>query len=62
MDTDAAIAACKAALKAHPGTPRYLYQLGRALVAARRYDEALPHLRSAVEAGYPKLNLVNPLV
>ncbi|RMD47398.1 MAG: sel1 repeat family protein, partial [Alphaproteobacteria bacterium] len=46
-----AIAACRLAVEARPGEPRYLYQLGRALQTRSR-AQALPVLRRAAQAGY----------
>jgi TPR repeat protein len=52
IDGPAAIAACKAAVAAKPGEPRYAYQLGRALARQKDYASAVPIYRKAAEAGY----------
>ena len=54
VDTDKAIAACRAAVEAHPEVARFHYQLGRALVyAADRAGESdevgMPHLQKAAD-------------
>ena len=61
----AALAACEAAVQRDPEVGRFHYQLGRALRALRRYDEAvvafehardLNHARAWVALGNAKLN------
>lgn len=49
---DQAIAACQAAVEEYPETPRFKYQLGRALDAAERYEEAATWYRSVAELPY----------
>lgn len=60
-----ALAACQAAVQRDPEVGRFHYQLGRALTALRRYDEAtaayeqareLDHARAWVALGNAKLN------
>lgn len=56
VDTARAIAACRAAVTAHPDVARFHYQLGRALVydADRNGGDAqvgMPHLLQAAELG-----------
>ncbi|MCP4382530.1 MAG: hypothetical protein GY798_14125 [Hyphomicrobiales bacterium] len=48
---DTAIAVCTAAVDAHPEERRYALQLGRALHAAERFDEAFDWYERAAEAG-----------
>jgi TPR repeat protein len=43
---------CQQAVKDHPGTPRFYYQLGRAYEASRRPKEALENYQKADAAGY----------
>ncbi|WP_346910359.1 tetratricopeptide repeat protein [uncultured Roseibium sp.] len=50
---DAAIAACRKALESYPGTPRFHFQLGRALEQKKQLPEAYEAYHSAAEAGYP---------
>ncbi|WP_346894381.1 hypothetical protein [uncultured Roseibium sp.] len=50
---DAAIAACRKALESYPGTPRFLFQLGRALEQKKQLAEAYEAYHTAAEAGYP---------
>lgn len=52
IGAEAAIAACTAAIEADDEAPRFVYQLGRALDAAGRTEEALAHYRRAADAGY----------
>jgi len=52
MDGGRAADACAEAVAEEPGNLRLVYQLGRALAAADREDEAEPHLRRAAMAGY----------
>lgn len=47
-----AITACRNALAAYPGTPRFHFQLGRALQMAKLYVEALEEFRAAADKGY----------
>jgi TPR repeat protein len=51
IDPDRAIAACSAAASSYPNERRIAFQLGRALYAARRYDEARRVLEGAAQAG-----------
>lgn len=48
----AALAACEAAAGDHAATPRFHYQLGRALAAAGRYAEARERFEGAAAEGY----------
>jgi TPR repeat protein len=61
IDTSAAIPACEAAIAAHPGVPRFVYQLGRAVEeggdharAAELYEEAAAagHVMGIYRLGY----------
>ncbi len=52
LEPDAAYAACKAAVEAHPENGRFLYQFGRAAQALRRYEEAKPAFEKAAELGH----------
>ncbi len=52
MDARAAIRACQAALATHPRSARLQFQLGRALIRARRRDEGLPYLFEAAGQNY----------
>lgn len=52
IDRAAAVEACTAAVKAHPGVNRFLYQLGRAHHARDGLDAAVPFYESAAEAGH----------
>lgn len=54
VDTDAAIAACQAAVAADPGNGRLNYQLARSLGYAGRGKEAAPYRDAAVRADYPQ--------
>lgn len=47
-----AISRCTAAVKEHPSTARFHFQLGRALWIAQRYKEAVSHLSQAGEMNY----------
>ena len=47
-----AISRCSAAVKEHPNTPRFHFQLGRALWIAQKYNEAVNHLSQAGEMNY----------
>lgn len=47
-----AISVCTAAIEEHPDTPRFHFQLGRALWMTQRYDEAVDHLSIAAEADH----------
>jgi len=53
MDGPAAVTACLAAAKAKPQDPRTVYQLGRALRAAKKYDNARTAYRLADSFGHP---------
>jgi TPR repeat protein len=47
-----AMAACEAAVKAYPDIPRFRYQLGRALLAAGKVDQAMDAFEQAADAGH----------
>lgn len=47
-----AIKQCGDAIKQHPDTPRFHFQLGRALWIAQKYKEAVVHLGMAGEKGH----------
>ena len=47
-----AISRCSAAVKEHPETSRFHFQLGRALWVAQRYREAMDHLKKAAAGGH----------
>jgi TPR repeat protein/uncharacterized caspase-like protein len=47
-----AVRACEDAVKRHPQELRFQYQLGRALLRAKRRDEGLPYLFDVAEKGY----------
>ncbi|KAB2874802.1 MAG: tetratricopeptide repeat protein [Bauldia sp.] len=51
MDGAAAEVACRAALAGAPGTPRLVFQLGRALDRQDRIDEARAVYQQAIDAG-----------
>lgn len=52
INTRQAIRACASAVAADPGNLRLLYQFGRALDSAERFDEAVRAYQQAAEAGY----------
>jgi len=52
IDPARALMSCGAAYAEQPGVVRYKYQYGRALLAARRPNEALIFIRSAADSGY----------
>jgi uncharacterized protein len=52
IDATSAIEACSAALEEFPGTLRFEFQLGRALMAGRRDEDAVVHYRAAAEQGF----------
>ncbi len=54
IDAAIAIPACESAVRAYPGAARFKYQLGRALLAARRNDEAREAIAAAAEAGHAR--------
>lgn len=54
IDTAKAIKACRQAVKEHPDTPRFLYQLGRAYIKAGDSISAFKFFMKAAEKGYPK--------
>lgn len=54
MDKEAAIAACRDAVRQDPDNPRLNYQLGRAYGYSGRGDEAMPYRLKAIEADYPQ--------
>lgn len=47
-----AILACEDAIKTEPNEPRFTFQLGRALLAVGREDEAFAYFQKASEADY----------
>ncbi len=51
---DAALAACEAAIAAAPDVGRFHYQLGRALIALRRNDEARAAFERARDLGHAR--------
>ncbi|MDA7430496.1 caspase family protein [Primorskyibacter aestuariivivens] len=52
LQTDAAIAACTDALSEAPDHARYSHNLARALDAAGRHKDSIPHYRVAAKQGY----------
>ncbi|MEC9368384.1 MAG: tetratricopeptide repeat protein [Pseudomonadota bacterium] len=52
LDAVRARAACEAALAAHPGVPRFAFQLGRALQRSGSHAEALRRFREAADKGH----------
>lgn len=52
-----AAAACRNAVAAYPDEPRFRLQLGRALLALRKFDEAKETLQAAADRGYAAANL-----
>ena len=52
IDPVRALMSCGAAYSEQPGVVRYKYQYGRALLAAKRPNEALIFIRSAANNGY----------
>ncbi len=54
MDSGRAITACRSAIAAHADTPRFHFQLGRALQKTKSFDEAMAEYRKAADAGYPQ--------
>jgi hypothetical protein len=52
IDAKAAVAACLAAAKAAPGEARIIYQLGRALEADKKLDNAIASYQLADQLGY----------
>lgn len=52
IDAPRAVAACEFAVKKHPSDLRIRFHYGRALIAARRGSEAVPHIRMAGDGGY----------
>ena len=53
IEVEAAIVACTAALHDNPDGIRFIYQLGRANDAGRRYERARELYTTAGELGYP---------
>ena len=51
IDIERAVAACEAAVASFPGAIRFRAQLGRALLAGERIQEAIAQFRFAVETG-----------
>ena len=52
MDGRQAVRACEDAVQRYPAELRFQYQLGRALLHAKRRDEGLPYLFDVAEKGY----------
>jgi tetratricopeptide (TPR) repeat protein len=52
IQQSAAVAACRKAVERNPATPRFKYQLARALDRSGAYAEALPLYQPLAEAGY----------
>ena len=52
IDPASALMSCGAAYSEQPNVVRYKYQYGRALLAAKRPNEALIFIRSAANSGY----------
>lgn len=52
VDAASAIPACRAALAEQPDAPEVKYRLARTLMQVGAYDEALPMMLEAAEAGY----------
>ena len=52
IDPAAAMEACAAAVAVAPGTPRFLYQYGRAQLASRDFEGAYRSFRAAADAGH----------
>lgn len=51
IDTAHAIPACATAVRTNPQNPRFLFEYGRALDAAKRYQEAMQWYRKSSERG-----------
>lgn len=58
VDTFAAIAACRQAVKNSPSTARFHYQLGRALVYQGEVVEGLTHVQHAADMNYMQAQFV----
>jgi Sel1 repeat len=54
IDAGRAVSACKQAVAAMPGSPRYMVQYARALIAAKNDSEALVWFRKAADLGHPR--------
>ena len=54
IEPEAALLACQAAVSREPQNPRFHYQLGRALTALRRYDEARAEWDTARQMGHTR--------
>jgi tetratricopeptide (TPR) repeat protein/uncharacterized caspase-like protein len=52
IDSARAIAACRSAVAAHPDTPRFHFQLGRALQKSKSFHEAMAEYRKAADQGH----------
>lgn len=52
IDAPSAVLSCAAAFSEQPGAVRYMYQYGRALLAAKRRNEAMIFIRAAADSGY----------
>jgi TPR repeat protein len=57
IEPEAAVLACQAAVAREPQNARFHYQLGRALNALRRYDEARAEWDKARELGHSRASL-----
>ena len=53
IDAEKAVPACRAAVEAAPGEPRFSYQVGRALLRTDKRDEAVALIRAAALKSYP---------
>lgn len=52
LNATRAVPACRNAVSSYPDTPRFHYQLGRALQMASNFDEALSEYRRAADLGH----------
>jgi TPR repeat protein len=52
INIDKALSACRTAVQDHPDVPRFIYQLGRAELAARNMEAANKLFEQAAEAGH----------
>lgn len=62
VDTFAAIAACRQAIKKSPETARFHYQLGRSLFYQGEAVEGMTHIQHAVDMGYMQAQFVMGLL
>lgn len=58
IDAKKAVRACERAVNNHPETPRFRYQLARALQKTGQQGEAVAQVRSAADEGYPAAMLL----